>query len=185
MNELHLVRLADVPAQPWHNGGGVTHELLAWPQAEGWLLRVSVATIAADGAFSAFAGIQRWLTLLEGTGVALELPDGISTLAPGDDPLLFPGEAAPMCRLLAGPTRDLNFMTQRAAGQSRMLAANENDRMEVARAWQGLYCSAPTELLIDGQRIDSPAACLAWSDRASDWQVCELRGAAWWLSLDD
>ena len=26
-----LVQLAQVPPAPWHNGGGVTRELLAWP----------------------------------------------------------------------------------------------------------------------------------------------------------
>ncbi|MDW3472061.1 HutD family protein [Escherichia coli] len=29
----------DKPLQPWRNGGGVTRQLLAWPDDENWLLR--------------------------------------------------------------------------------------------------------------------------------------------------
>ena len=50
----HTVALADVPAQAWRNGGGTMRELLAWPDASDWQLRVSVAEIEADGPFSAF-----------------------------------------------------------------------------------------------------------------------------------
>jgi environmental stress-induced protein Ves len=77
---MKTVRLADCPFVPWRNGGGRTRELLAWPSAEDWQLRVSVAEIEADGPFSA-----------------------------------FPGEAAPGCRLIDGPTRDLNLMLRRGA----------------------------------------------------------------------
>ena len=37
--DLHLVRLQDCPAQPWRNGGGLTRELLAWPQGQAWQQR--------------------------------------------------------------------------------------------------------------------------------------------------
>lgn len=105
-----------VPPQPWKNGGGVTRELLRWP-AEGvgggdWRLRLSVADIAADGPFSAFPGVTRWFAVLAGEGVVLTLPDGEHTLRPGDAPLCFDGAAAPGCRLLDGPTVDLNLMLQ-------------------------------------------------------------------------
>ncbi|HEY3634719.1 MAG TPA: HutD family protein, partial [Caldimonas sp.] len=55
-----LVRTADVPAQPWKNGGGVTRELLALPAGDDWRVRVSVAEVASDGAFSTFVGVDRW-----------------------------------------------------------------------------------------------------------------------------
>ncbi|OYU94699.1 MAG: histidine utilization protein HutD, partial [Burkholderiales bacterium PBB5] len=45
---LHRVELETTSPQPWRNGGGTTHELLAWPPgAPAWLVRVSVARIAA------------------------------------------------------------------------------------------------------------------------------------------
>jgi uncharacterized protein len=42
-----LVRVAEIAPVAWRNGGGVTRELLAWPDPEDWLLRVSVADIHA------------------------------------------------------------------------------------------------------------------------------------------
>ena len=44
----NLVQLADVAPQPWKNGGGTTRELLAWPDAASWRVRLSVAEVAAD-----------------------------------------------------------------------------------------------------------------------------------------
>ena len=60
---------------PWRNSGGVTRELLRWPDTDNWLWRISVAEVASDGAFSHFAGVQRWLAILSGTGVRLTMPD--------------------------------------------------------------------------------------------------------------
>ena len=62
-------------AAPWKNGGGSTTEIAISPPDAGfddfdW--RISVATIAADGPFSAFAGIDRVITLLAGAGVLLQ-----------------------------------------------------------------------------------------------------------------
>lgn len=179
----HLVELAHAAAQPWRNGGGITHELLAWPQQDGWTLRISVATIAADGPFSAFAGIERWFTVLEGPGVELELSTGTRRLAPGDAPLHFAGEDAPGCRLLDGTTRDLNFMVRRGSGAAQMRTAVDGERLHAAPGWRGLFAADGAELHIDGQPVELGAACLLWSDRPSAWEVCRLRGNAWWLTL--
>ena len=112
---MHTIALADCPVVPWRNGGGTTRELLAWPAAEDWQVRVSVAEIAADGPFSPYPGIDRWFAVLDGHGVVLTLPQGERVLRPGDAPLAFAGEAAPACRLIDGPTRDLNLMLRRGA----------------------------------------------------------------------
>ncbi len=111
-----IMELADVAPQPWRNGGGLTRELLAWPNAADWQLRLSVADIERDGPFSAFPGVQRWFCVLQGEGVELDFNGQRCTLRAGDAPLAFDGAAAPGCRLLAGPTRDLNLMWR---GQSR------------------------------------------------------------------
>jgi uncharacterized protein len=112
---MNVVRLADCPETPWRNGGGRTRELLAWPSAAEWQVRVSVAGIEADGPFSPYPGINRWFAVLAGTGVVLTLPQGEATLGPGSAAVAFPGEAAPDCRLIDGPTQDLNLMLRRGA----------------------------------------------------------------------
>jgi len=67
------VRTADVAAEPWKNGGGVTRELLALPRGGNWRVRVSVADVASDGDFSTFAGVARWFAVVEGAGVVLTI----------------------------------------------------------------------------------------------------------------
>jgi uncharacterized protein len=115
---VNVVQLADCPLVPWRNGGGRTRELLAWPNASDWQVRVSVAEIEADGPFSPYPGIERWFALLGGAGVVLALPQGEVTLRPGSAAVAFAGEAAPACRLIDGPTQDLNLMLRRCAQTS-------------------------------------------------------------------
>lgn len=117
---MNTVRLDQCRFMAWRNGGGRTRELLAWPSADAWQVRVSVAEIEADGPFSAFVGVDRCFAVLEGAGVVLSLPGGERRLASGDDAAAFPGEAAPMCRLIDGPTRDLNLMARRSTGTPSM-----------------------------------------------------------------
>ncbi|HEV7575615.1 MAG TPA: HutD family protein [Caldimonas sp.] len=110
------MRTADVPAQPWLNGGGVTRELLARPGRDGWQVRVSVADVEADGPFSAFAGVSRWFAVLDGAGVVLTT-DGVEhRCGPRDDAVAFAGDAATQARLVDGPTRDLNLMLRGVRG---------------------------------------------------------------------
>ena len=66
-----VINLADVVPTPWKNGGGTTRELIAWPDAEHWVWRMSVAEVAQSGPFSRFEGVQRWFAVLGGAGVAL------------------------------------------------------------------------------------------------------------------
>lgn len=112
---MNTVRLADCLSVPWRNGGGRTRELLAWPSATGWQVRVSVAEIASDGPFSPYPEVERWFAVLNGAGVVLSLPQGDTVLRPGDAAIRFAGEAAPGCRLIDGPTSDLNLMIKRGA----------------------------------------------------------------------
>ena len=103
---LNVVRLEDAARQPWRNGGGVTRELLKWPNADDWTLRLSVADIQKDGPFSAFPQVQRWIVAL--TGVGMELGEPLNfRIEPGMPPYRFKGAYAPMCTLIDGPMRDL------------------------------------------------------------------------------
>ncbi len=112
------IRLSEVSATPWKNGGGVTRELLAWPSVSDWAIRVSVADIEHEGPFSAFPGVERYFAVLEGEGVELE---GVGAVRVGDSPVKFEGDSARKCRLLNGPTRDLNVMIRRERGRGFLL----------------------------------------------------------------
>lgn len=112
-----ILRAAAGRPMPWKNGGGETIELLAHPAGAGldafdW--RISMARVAADGPFSAFPGVDRTLTVLDGEGLALAI-DGWDPvrLTPASPPLGFPADAPCASRLLGGPVTDLNVMTRR------------------------------------------------------------------------
>jgi hypothetical protein len=189
MSAVHLVALADCAAQPWRNGGGITHDLLAWPPGEAdWQLRVSVATIAQDGPFSRFDGVQRWFTVLSGAGVRLQLPRGGVSLAPGDPPLSFDGADAPDCTLLDGSTRDLNLMARHSTGRAGMAQAVAGHPLTGTHRWRGLYTTAAAALQTDhGPRpLPLPAHSLAWTDLADagPWTLTDPTGPAWWLTLE-
>lgn len=105
---------------PWKNGGGTTAEIALAPEdadfASGkfdW--RLSLANIQGDGPFSAFAGIDRTIMLVEGNGMVLTNPDNVRLVLDRKYlPQDFPGEWPVDCKLLDGPVRDLNLMANRA-----------------------------------------------------------------------
>ncbi len=161
-----LVSLADVPATPWRNGGGVTRELVAWPDAQNWAWRMSVAEVAGDGPFSRFDGVDRWFAVLGGAGVRLTVDGRTDTLTRDSVPFAFDGGAAVDCRLVAGPTQDFNLMTRSGSGTSAatmrridgVLARHVHAGRTVA-----LYSGeSEARADIDGMRLDLPPHCLAW-----------------------
>ena len=134
------IRAAGVPPQAWRNGGGRTRELLAWPAGPDWRLRLSLADIAADGPFSAFAGVQRWFAVIDGAGVVLGLAAGAERLTPASDPLCFDGDEAPGCQLIDGPTRDLNLML-RGGVRGRLLRAMHDTPWSEPWPWRACFTS--------------------------------------------
>ena len=71
-----LLPNADHRRMPWKNGGGETVEVIVHPEGAslsdfGW--RVSMASVASDGPFSVFPGIDRTLAVLSGDGMALSI----------------------------------------------------------------------------------------------------------------
>ena len=120
----HIVRLADCPAQAWKNGGGLTRELLVWPSAADWHIRLSVADIHANGPFSNFADVHRWFAVLEGDGVTLTVDGATTVLHCTSQPFAFSGAARTDCRLLGGPTRDFNLMLRNSAGRLQRVRGN-------------------------------------------------------------
>ena len=126
----HTVHLADVPAAPWRNGGGVTRELAAWPAQGEWHWRMSVAEVGSSGPFSRFDGITRWFAVLQGDGVVLHVRTPSDSGEAGasehrlsvvDAPLCFDGGAATDCQLIHGPTQDFNLMVRDSSLPARML----------------------------------------------------------------
>ncbi|MGD9476898.1 HutD/Ves family protein [Shinella sp. G-2] len=148
-NEPKLLRNADHRRMPWKNGGGETVEVIVHPEGAslsdfGW--RVSMATVASDGPFSVFPGIDRTLAVLTGDGMALTIEGlgeglGDKLLTPVTAPLPFPADAPTTARLTGGPITDLNVMTRR--GVFRHSLAHH-----VARGATALAASSGQRLLL-------------------------------------
>ncbi|OAR23253.1 HutD family protein [Streptomyces sp. ERV7] len=112
---MHHFDIETLPAGRWRNGGGATREIVSRPEgAEAFGWRASVADIERDGAFSAFPGVERTLTLLTGDGVRLMCPGVFDQLlVRAGEPFGFSGDLALAAELPGGACRVLNLMVRR------------------------------------------------------------------------
>ncbi|WP_064685668.1 HutD/Ves family protein [Rhizobium bangladeshense] len=114
---MRILLAADHKRMPWKNGGGETVEIAVSPEDAGlagfdW--RVSMATVAADGPFSIFPGIDRTLAILAGNGMELDIEGGAPVLLTvASEPLAFPADIPVTAKLQDGAITDLNVMTRR------------------------------------------------------------------------
>jgi uncharacterized protein len=109
----------------WKNGLGATRELLRVdaPDGDGFALRVSVAEVERDAAFSTYPGVDRTLAVLRGNG--LRIVDVITgetwkTLHEPHELSSFAGERRLEGRLIDGPILDFNVMTRRDIARAEM-----------------------------------------------------------------
>ncbi len=173
---LHRFTVADLPAMPWKNGGGVTREIVCQPPGadmDSFDWRVSIAHIASSGPFSVFPGIDRVITLLSGGGVHLLGDDGqvdhrlYTPLAP----FAFAGEAAIHARLLAGDCHDFNVMTRRAVCRASLKVVRS--ACDCPAASQGLLMAVQGRWQLEGASAETllPQQGLWWSDMALAWRL--------------
>lgn len=112
---MQIIRFAGLKAEPWRNGGGVTREIARQGSSDGgWDWRVSIADVTKAGDFSAFPGMERVLTVIEGELLLLTV-DGAEQPLEKYRPFRFDGGAATTGSLPTGDIRDLNVITRAAA----------------------------------------------------------------------
>lgn len=134
---LHRFDRAALAAAPWKNGGGMTREIACWPpgaDTNDFQWRLSIATIAASGPFSAFPGVDRIITLLDGPGVRLSSGDGAidHALNRPFEPFSFPGEAAIHGTVLGAASSDFNVMTRRSLLRAQLQVLRAPAAVEAA-----------------------------------------------------
>ncbi len=187
---VHVIHALDVPPQPWKNGGGSTRELLAWPAAQDWQLRISLADIVQDGAFSAFPDVQRWFGVAQGAGVGLQFTDRQVTQTLASEALQFDGAEAPFCRLLDGATQDMNLMLRGGgAAQGCMQPVQHGAAWQSALPLRALFTTAAGVWCDDFQERRLAAYDFLWTANAtgSAWRFnCDAPApaalsGAWWL----
>jgi environmental stress-induced protein Ves len=114
---MRLIGRASYRSMPWKNGAGSTTQIAVYPAdatVDDFDWRISTATIAADGAFSNFPGVDRTLAVLESAGIALTVAGKpAARLTRAAAPFSFAADAAAHARLVDGPILDLNVRTRR------------------------------------------------------------------------
>ena len=158
---MKIIRAGSCLATPWKNGGGSTTEIAVEPPGASldtfdW--RISMATVAADGPFSEFPGIDRTLAVVNGKGLILT----IGRTAPvrlecGSAPVSFGGDVPTSARLSAGEIADLNVMTRSSRFSHRL-----------RRIRQPAYCE------LDGNDIAVVLSFNGNTTLASDQDVAAL-----------
>ena len=141
---LHL-HPSDYRVMPWKDGGGSTTEIAIEPAgaslSDSFLWRVSSARVEASGPFSHFPGRARLLTLLEGSGLILDIEgQGRQRLKHPGQIVAFAGDGAVGATLIQGPCVDFGIIS-------------DPSRVKVSLAWLNLgpdatsITLAPTTLL--------------------------------------
>jgi len=131
---------------PWKNGGGTTRELALQERAGKLLWRLSLADITRNGPFSAFPGVQRIHTIVEGRGLDLRSADEVLQARPLK-PLRFDGGMPLDATLIGGACRAFNVIYDPAHVQADMMVFAESIR---AAAGDILYAITSDLTLSDG-----------------------------------
>lgn len=173
-----LIPYAGLSPVPWKNGGGSTTQIAVFPPDAGfedfdW--RVSLATIAEDGAFSAFPGVERTLALVDGHGMTLEIDERPVLLTRADPVAAFDGESRVVAKLNRGPSTDFNVMTRlercyhrfgrrELSGESRFIARAPVTVLFLAEGDSLELCS-------DHQRINMVRYDAVLLDQGTTWTL--------------
>ncbi|MEO6941552.1 MAG: HutD family protein [Terrimesophilobacter sp.] len=145
---LRVVVWADLIAQPWRNGGGMTRQILSmrlggagkWMPCtdDGWDWRLSIADVESPGPFSRFDGMTRIITIIEGESVMLTVNGAVEVLEKYR-PFTFAGGAETSAKLPHGPIRDLNLIARTGIVDAKVsvevLSADRPRRVS-----EGQYC---------------------------------------------
>lgn len=137
---------ADRAWMPWKNGGGKTMQIAVYPEAadmDGFVWRISIATVTQAGPFSAFPDTDRTLAILEGSGLVLAIGEQPPlVLTPESEPLSFAADQPVMAQPVDGAVTDLNVMVRPGYGRHAM---------------RRLAFAAPSRIV-----IDLPQAVVVW-----------------------
>jgi environmental stress-induced protein Ves len=158
---MEIIRFAELRSEPWRNGGGVTRELASHPKAASaqdgaWDWRVSIADLTKAGDFSAFPGMERVLTVVDGELLLLTV-DGAEHPLEKYRPFRFSGDADAHGALPTGDIRNLNVIA-RAGSFKGFTSIIELSKKRAHPVFEGQIA-----VLLQGQATVSAGAAMAAS----------------------
>lgn len=115
-----------MPVSLWRNGAGETREICCFPPAtRDFSWRASIASIARNGEFSSFPGVERVITLLEGGEVTLDAGHAFCHTLKHHQPYRFSGDLPVKAQLTEGKmSMDFNIMTRREHCRAKVRVAD-------------------------------------------------------------
>lgn len=146
-----LVSPSSYRAMPWANGKGVTTEILREDGPAGLLIRLSMAIVVENGPFSAFPGIDRILTVIDGPGFGL-IGAGLDLRAEPLVPVAFPGDVEISATGVTGRAVDFNVMTARGIGAACVVPLAPGGTARIAAARLAVFAVGDTTVDIEGRR---------------------------------
>ncbi|MFD2140884.1 HutD family protein [Ancylobacter oerskovii] len=120
---LKVLTMSDYAVTPWKNGGGITRDVFLFPEGathESFDIRLSLAPIVTEGAFSSFPGIDRHITRLSAASLGLAFGTETRELK-RLEPLYFDSVLQPRSVLAEGPAQVLNVMTRRGRWNAQVM----------------------------------------------------------------
>lgn len=152
-----VVRASSHVRTPWKNDGGSTIQLAISPGTAGldnfeW--RISMATVASDGPFSVFAGVDRTLCILEGAGLVVNVGELSHRLLPTSEPFVFSGDDRVSATLVDGAITDFNVMTHRDrfSHTVRRVRIHGTDTLESDARVRALFCHRDAATIQTGKQ---------------------------------
>ncbi len=117
---MRILAPSEFRAQPWKNGGGITHEIVRWPDpsgpldpsVDGYDVRISLADDRQAAPFSRFPGYRRWSFLAAAAPIHLDVNGELVKLEQLGDLLEVDGDVPIRCELPGGPTRLFNLLVR-------------------------------------------------------------------------
>lgn len=152
-----------MPVSLWKNGAGETRELCCFPPGtRDFTWRASIASIAGNGEFSAFPGVDRVMTLLEGGEVTLDGGKAFHHTLKRFQPFGFAGEQTVRAELSEGQmSMELNIMTRRERCQAKVRVADRTFTSFGARGGMVLVLSGAWQL---GNKLLTADQGAFWQD---------------------
>lgn len=179
---LRIFTPSDHVITAWKSGQGTTAEIARQPQGPAgdfdfdW--RISIAGVTANGAFSAFPGIERTIIAISGAGLVLTVGDAAPHRLLPLEPYGFDGGSAACGELINGPVRDFNVMVRRGVWASQT-EVWRGGHIKVAPAQRQVvlaYAVTGNWRVVDGANSCTLAAGDSLMARSGD--ICELRSMA-------
>jgi len=164
-----------MPVSLWRNGAGETREICCFPPAtRDFSWRASIASIASNGEFSSFPGVDRVITLLEGGEVTLDAGKAFFHRLKHHQPYRFTGEVPVKALLTEGKmSMDFNVMTRREHCQAKVRVADRTFTTFASRGGVVYVLSGAWQL---GEKLLTADQGACWEEGTHTLRLLETEG---------